>query len=256
MSTTVDPRSRPVAVRHSLGGLPTTNRLSILLTTIALAIVMFVTSGCQGSVTQGADERMERIRMLEQHGLSDEAKSLLIETIFSGAPTAARAEALYLLGAIAFSERRVGDAADTWRRLVDEHPDTEHAKLVAEDLDELSGSIGELASTAVDSARAALYLRHADFWSDGRDTRFLIDNSWIPEVEAAVKWYDRVISEFPRTTAAQRAYERKMWTLIGWTEPGRLGESHGLDGSFDDYIGPLRVRAKINPVFCYMGAMV
>ena len=216
----------------------TTNKVLVLLTTVALTIVA---SSCGESAAQGpdSDQRMERIRMLEQHGLSDEAKSLLIETIFSGEPPARRAEALYLLGTIAFSERRVDDAADTWRRLVDEHPGSEHAALVVEDLDELSESIGDLASTAVDSARAALYLRHADFWSDGRDTRFALDSSWIPQVEAAVKWYDRVISEFPRTTAARRAYERKMWTLIGWEEPGRYGQSHGLDESFDDYIGAL-----------------
>ena len=77
----------------------TTNKVLVLLTTVALTIVA---SGCRESAAQGPDsgQRMERIRMLEQHGLSDEAKSLLIETIFSAGPPARRAEALYLLGSI------------------------------------------------------------------------------------------------------------------------------------------------------------
>ena len=34
----------------------------------------------------------------------------------------------------------------------------------------------------------------------------MIDFSWIPHVEAVIKWYDKTITEFPGTTASRIAY--------------------------------------------------
>ena len=59
---------------------------------------------------------------------------------------------------------------------------------------------------------------------------------WIPNVDAAVKWYDKVIVEFPGTEAARRAYEEKLRTLFGWEDPGRYGSKHGVEASFDEYM--------------------
>ena len=67
----------------------------------------------------------------------------------------------------------------------------------------------------------------------------MIDSSWLPNVEAAIKWYDKVIAEFPKTPAAERAYKGKLRTLLGWKESGRYGESYGVRENFSKYMPQL-----------------
>jgi hypothetical protein len=55
----------------------------------------------------------------------------------------------------------------------------------------------------------------------------MIDASWLPHVEMAVDWYDRVIKEFPGSDAAELAYERKLFALIGGKELGE-DSTYGL----------------------------
>ena len=64
----------------------------------------------------------------------------------------------------------------------------------------------------------------------------MIDSSWIPNVEAANKWYDKVIQEYPNSIASKVAYEGKLKTIIGWQEGGREGETHGLKRDFLKYM--------------------
>ena len=94
----------------------------------------------------------------------------------------------------------------------------------------------------IENATAQSYLRHGDFWSRGKSAAFTIDSSWISSLEAAIKWYDKTIEEFPGTTAARLAYEKKMRTLLGWEEPGRYGSKHGIKEDPQKYI-PLLVDA-------------
>jgi hypothetical protein len=95
----------------------------------------------------------------------------------------------------------------------------------------LASVLGQVADETVNEAGARVYLRSADFWAKDRDRIFKIDSSWIPNVEAAAFWYDKVIAEFPGSVAARMAYEDKMRTLIGWKELGQSGQSHGVRAS-------------------------
>jgi len=58
----------------------------------------------------------------------------------------------------------------------------------------------------------------------------------MPHVEAAVKWYDKVIQEFPNSSASRTAYKGKMRTLLGWKE---YGNSYGILHSFSMYMPQL-----------------
>ena len=185
---------------------------------------------------------VEKARLLHSHGLTSEAKAELIEVIFGTSEDESKAEAYYLLGSISFGESRVAVAVSSWRALVDEYPESLQASLVREDLDALAEIVEESAEDSIENAVANAYLRHGDFWSRGKRDRFTIDSSWISNVEAAVKWYDKVIGEFPDTDAARRAHEEKLRTLLGWEEPGRFGTKHGIRESFDEYM-PLLLEA-------------
>ena len=55
---------------------------------------------------------VEKAAMLNQHGLTQEAKSELIDVIFSWSNGSEKAQAYYLLGSIAFDENNVFVAID------------------------------------------------------------------------------------------------------------------------------------------------
>ena len=176
--------------------------------------------------------------MLNQHGLISEAKLELIEVIFAE-DGATKPEAYYMLGNIAFEENKISAALETWTKLVSEYPNSPESLLVKGKIKELSEVVGEAAKEAVGNAVASSYLRHGDFWSKGKDSRFNIDSSWIPNAESAIKWYDKVIKEFPNTVASKIAYRGKIRTLLGWKEPGKYGSSHGVVSSPEKYIPQL-----------------
>jgi tetratricopeptide (TPR) repeat protein len=182
---------------------------------------------------------VEKAVMLNQHGLTQEAKSDLIDVVFSKSSDADKAQAYYLLGSIAFDENKVSVALDSWRELVKKYPNSTEAKTVKDRISELAEIVGESARESIENAIALSYLRHGDFWSRGKDIKFTIDSSWIPNVESAIKWYDRVISEFPKSTASRIAYQDKLRTLLGWEDPGRYGGKHGVKSSFSKYMPQL-----------------
>ena len=179
---------------------------------------------------------IEKAGMLHQHGLTKEAKAELIDIIFSKASASSKAQAYYLLGSMAFEENKITVALDSWRDLTKKYPNSEQAKLVKDRISELAEIVGESAKESIENAVALSYLRHGDFWSKRKSEIFTIDSSWIPNVEAAIKWYDKVISEFPNSAASRIAYQDKMRTLLGWEDPGRYGSKHGIKGSFDKYM--------------------
>ncbi len=182
---------------------------------------------------------VDKAELLSEHGLNADAKRELIDVMFSDAGAASKANALYLLGSIAFEERRVAAALESWKELVAKYPASSQAQLVSDKIAELAEIVGETADEAINNAVAQSYLRHADFWSKGKDRVFTIDSSWIPMVEAAGKWYDKVITEYPGSTAAKRAYRGKLRTLLGWEKPGRYGSSYGVKADFKKYMPQL-----------------
>lgn len=171
-----------------------------------------------------------------EYGLKSEAKRELIDVLFSDAQAKDKAAALYLLGSIAFDERRVTTALKSWKELVKKFPTSSYAKLVDGRIAELSEIVGKSTEATISNAVARSYLEHARFWSNGKDRVFNIDTSWLQSVEAAVEWYDKVIADFPGSIAAQRAFMEKLRTLLGWKEAGRYGSSHGVKANFNKYM--------------------
>ena len=107
--------------------------------------------------------------------------------------TRKKASAYYLLGLIAFDQNRIGTALEIWTDLTDNYPQSKEASEVSERIKQLAQIVGETHRESIDNAVARAYLRHGDFWSRGKDSIFSIDSSWIPNVEAAAKWYDKTI---------------------------------------------------------------
>lgn len=199
---------------------------------VILVIIVFVFS----SVSSAS---LEKAEVYNQHGLIKEAKSELIEVLFSSKINNDRAEAYYQLGNIAFHENNISTALETWEKLIEEFPLSSQSKMVVDRIKQLSDIVGDSTDEMVDNTIASSYLKNGDFWSKGKSTIFSIDSSWIPNVEASIKWYDKVIKEYPRTNASRQAYQRKLQTLIGWKEAGKYGSSHGIKSSFSHYLPQL-----------------
>ncbi len=201
---------------------------------IVVVSILVASVICSPSILAGS---IEKANMLNEHGLVTESKKELIDVIFSKAGDSNKAEALYLLGNIAFDERKIGVALEAWKELVAKYSSTDQANLVKDRIQELTEVVGESAKETVKNAVALSYLRHGDFWSQGKDRKFTIESSWIPKVESANKWYEKVISEFPKSNASRIAYQDKMKTLLGW-KTGR-GRPYGVKMSFDKYMPKL-----------------
>lgn len=172
------------------------------------------------------DASIEKAIVLKVHGLNDDAKRELINLIFDeDSKDKDKSRAYYLLGEIAFDENRIQTATKTWGYIVAEYPNSDEALIVKERIDELSKVTLAVYTESLESddySIAKLYLKNADFWSEGKDESWIIDSSWIPKVEFALKWYDKVISEFPKSEAARIAYIGKIRTLLSWKEFDRF----------------------------------
>lgn len=161
-----------------------------------------------------------------QHGLNDKAKDILITTLHSPSSLPAnKAKSLYLLGQISFDEGRITVAITDWQTLAKTYPQTPEGKEISARLAQLNEIVTKISDTKVTSIIAGAYLSNGDFWSKG-DKTLIIDSSYLSEVELATAWYDRVIEEFPGSDAAERAYEKKIFALLGWVDPD--GVQHGL----------------------------
>jgi len=182
---------------------------------------------------------IEKANMLYQHGLTKEAKTELIDIVFSKSDDSSKAQAYYLLGSIAFEENKITVALDSWRDLSKKYPNSEQALIVKDRINELAEIVGESVKESTANVIARSYLRHGDFWSKGKSEIFMIDSSWIPNVETALKWYDKVISEFPKSAASRIAYKNKIRTLIGWEESGKYGSKYGIEQNFEKYMPQL-----------------
>lgn len=202
-------------------------------------LISLIVASCLAFPTITLAASVEKAQMLSDHGLKGDAKKELIDVVFSKANNASKAKAYYLLGSIAFDENKIGVALDSWKELTRKYPKSTQSAQVKDRIQELAEIVGESAKETIDNAIALSYIRHGDFWSRGKDSRFTIDSSWIPNVESAVKWYDKVIKEFPGSAASRVAYKYKMRTLLGWEERGKYGSSHGIESSFSKYMPQL-----------------
>lgn len=192
-------------------------------------------SAVLGTVTAFA-QSIERAALYRQHGLLEDAKRDYIHVLSGEGAQEQKAEAIYTLGLIAFDQNRISVALSSWTQLVKDFPGSRQAKEVQDRLKDLSQIIGEQQKETVDNAVAQSYLQHGDFWSRGKNQVFTIDSSWIPSLDASIKWYDKTISEFPKSVAAKIAYEGKMRAILGWKESGQNGESYGIRSDATKYI--------------------
>jgi len=187
--------------------------------------------------TKQHGEAYTKAAMMHECGLNKEAQLILIDIVVSAVSTdEAKAASLDLLGVIAFEERQVAVALKMWRRLVAEFPESSEAALVRERFVELAEVVDEFVHETLDNSIASTYLSHGDFWSQGKSDVFEIDTSWIDHVDAAIKWYDKVLREFPKSLAARIAYESKLKTVLGWETPEPFSTQHGIHSNCHYYL--------------------
>lgn len=196
------------------------------------AIVLFTISCSR----PGAAQDLDLAKDYYVHGLKSKAMELFIAICHDPKTVATtKAEALYYMGQISFEESNYSAAIDDWTRLVKEHPTSKRAIELKDRLAQLREVFAKVTDASVSSAVAQSYIRNGDFWSES-DRKFTIDVSWMPMVEVAVSWYDKVIAEFPGSDAAELAYQRKMFALLGWKELGQYGSSFGVKANFAKYM--------------------
>lgn len=146
-----------------------------------------------------------------------------------------RSEALYYMGQITFDDGRFSTALEDWKKLIEIFPTSVRATEIKERLAQLNEVFSKSVDENISSSVAKLYIKNGDFWSDDSRT-FTIETSWLPKVELAIDWYDKVILEFPKTYAAELAYQRKLFTILGWKEIGQYGSRYGMSDDFKKYL--------------------
>jgi tetratricopeptide (TPR) repeat protein len=182
------------------------------------------------------EREVNRGKALYDHGLSARALEAFIDISNSADARAEdRSEALYYLGQIAFDAGNYAVAFDDWDRVAREYPASNRASELKTNLAQLRNIFLKVSDASVSSSVARSYLHNGDFWS-GSDRMFTIDNSWLPNVELAIEWYDRVIAEFPKSEAAEMAFQRKLFSLLGWKGIGMYASSYGLKADFNKYM--------------------
>ena len=183
--------------------------MKYLLTPAAMLILSW-------SIPSYSEPSVSRGLMLKMHGFEVDAKRAFIDLIYDDkAHEEDKADALYQLGLIAFNNKDIGLATETWRLLIDEFPDTEKGRTVSagivsllEDYDVLILERQQEAmqdrAEAMRDAVAQSYLLNAQFWWDP-PKQWNIYTSHINHLTMAREWYDKVVTEFPRTDTAKKA---------------------------------------------------
>jgi hypothetical protein len=173
------------------------------------------------------------------HGLKSRSLENFIEILHNPKTTPAdKAEALYYMGQISFDEKSYATALSDWQSLIKQYPTAPRSIELKDRLNQLKEVFAKSTDAAIDSLVARSYINNGDVWSQD-DRKFTIDSSWLQHVELAVSWYDRAIKEFPNSSAAELAYQRKLFTIIGWRELGRDGESYGIKANPKKYMPQL-----------------
>ncbi len=168
------------------------------------------------SIPSYSEPSVSRGLMLKMHGLEVDAKRTFINLLYNDeAHEEDKADALYQLGLIAFNNKDIGLATETWGLLIDEFPNTEKGRTVSAGikylLEDYDALILERAKEEMrdreeemSDALAQSYLLNAQFWWDP-PKQWGIYTSHINQFTMAREWYDKVVTEFPRTDAAKKA---------------------------------------------------
>ena len=171
-----------------------------------------------------------------RHNFTDKAKEKFLDIYHNPLSSdKEKAQALYLVGQITFEEGNYTVAIDDWQILISKFPDSKETKEISKRISQLREIISQSTEGTFSNAVAMSYLNNGDFWSNA-ERKFLIDSSWMPNLEIALEWYDKILEEFPKSPAAEIAYQRKLFALFGWTESGDDGRSFGLKANFAKYM--------------------
>ena len=179
-----------------------------------------------------------------RHNFNETAKEKFL-SIYHSADSSddEKAEALYIIGQIVYEEGDYSLALEDWELLIAKFPESEYAKQVAILYSQISDIVTFDSDKSTISLIARAYLQNGDFWSNA-EREFFIDSSWMPSVEIALKWYGKVLKEFPNTTSAEVAYRRKLFALLGSSNPDDDQGSFGLKEDFNKYM-PIVVKTFI-----------
>jgi len=207
------------------------------LTPVWLLPVALLQLGCSRPV-QG--QSIEIAKDYYLHNVKERALESFIDVFHSSTTPAVKAEALSYMGQIAFEDNNYSAAFDDWTRLIKDYPTSKQAAEIKDRLTQMREVMGKVSSASISSTVAGSYLRNGDFWSKA-DKIFTIDASWLPSVELANDWYDKTITEFPGSAAAEIAYQRKLLTILGWKELSQYGSSYGVKENFAKYM-PLLIQ--------------
>ncbi len=183
--------------------------MKYLLTPAAMLILSW-------SIPSYSEPSISRGLMLKMHGLEVDAKRAFIDLLYNDeAHEEDKADALYQLGLIAFNNKEIGLATETWGLLIDEFPNTEKGRTVSAGikylLEDYDALILESAKEEIrdrkevmSDALAQSYLLNAQFWWDP-PKQWSIYTSHINQFTMAREWYDKVVTEFPGTDTAKKA---------------------------------------------------
>ena len=163
-----------------------------------------------------------------RHNFNETAKEKFL-SIYHSADSSddEKAEALYIIGQIVYEEGNYSLALEDWELLIAKFPESKYAKQVATLYSQISDIVTFDSDKSKISLIARAYLQNGDFWSNA-DREFIIDSSWMPGVEIALKWYNKVLKEFPNTPSAEVAYRRKLFALLGSSNPDDNQRLFGL----------------------------
>lgn len=176
------------------------------------------------------------------HNVKGRALESFIDVFHNSKAPEVKAEALYYMGQIAFEDNNYSAAFSDWTKLIKDYPTSKQASEIKDRLTQMQEVMGKVTNASILSTVAGSYLRNGDFWSRNGNKIFVIDSSWLPNVELANAWYDKTIAEFPGSEAAEIAFKSKLFTILGWKEPGQYGSSYGVEADFKKYL-PLLIEA-------------
>lgn len=197
---------------------------------IFVIILMFI------NISLAMTQNISIAKDFYEHNLKEKALEEFI--LLYNSPNASpdiRSEALYYMGQITFEGGRFSTALNDWKKLIETFPASIKAIEIKDRLSQLNEVFSKSVDENISSSVAKSYIENGDFWSKS-DNTFSIDGSWLPDVELAIEWYDKVILEFPNTYAAELAFKRKLFTILGWRELGEYGNSFGVQSDIKKYL--------------------
>jgi tetratricopeptide (TPR) repeat protein len=183
---------------------------------LVIIVLSCTKSESKDAQTGNSSISIEFPKDLYDHNLKSEALESFLEIYYNPESSEdSKAEAIFYCGQISFDAGRFTTALNDWNRLIKEYPKNARALQAKENLKQLKEIFNIETETTLESSIARTYISNGDFWSGSKNI-FAIDSSWLPKLELALFWYDKVISELPKSAASDLAYQRKLFALIGW----------------------------------------